>query len=108
MARLIGRAISLVIQMAEEPGTGRRLVTNVYEITGMENDVITMQDIFLFERSGLAQNGRVLGRFRATGIRPRRHPVTADQPFMPFVPRPRRCWGSAVAGDTGLAGVAGC
>jgi pilus assembly protein CpaF len=37
----------------------------------MENDVITMHDIFLFERTGLASTGRVVGRFRATGIRPK-------------------------------------
>jgi pilus assembly protein CpaF len=37
----------------------------------MEGDVITMQDIFLFDRVGIAQNGRVQGRFRATGIRPK-------------------------------------
>jgi len=37
----------------------------------MENDVITMQDIFVFERTGVSSNGKVLGRFRATGIRPK-------------------------------------
>ena len=37
----------------------------------MEGDVITMQDIFMFERTGVAPNGRVVGRFRATGIRPK-------------------------------------
>jgi len=46
-------------------------VTAISELTGMENDVITMQDIFLFERTGVSSNGKVLGRFRATGIRPR-------------------------------------
>jgi pilus assembly protein CpaF len=43
----------------------------VSELTGMEGDVITMQDIFVFERSGLAADGKVRGRFRATGIRPK-------------------------------------
>jgi pilus assembly protein CpaF len=43
----------------------------VSEIVGMEGDVITMQDIFLFEREGMAENDVVLGRFRASGIRPR-------------------------------------
>ena len=40
-------------------------------MTGMEGDVITMQDIFLFERTGIGADGKVLGRFRATGIRPK-------------------------------------
>ena len=46
-------------------------MTAISEITGMEGDVITMQDIFTFERTGLGANGKVCGRFRATGIRPR-------------------------------------
>ena len=51
--------------------TARRRVTAISEITGMEQGVITMQDIFLFERTGLAPEGRVQGHFRATGIRPK-------------------------------------
>ena len=43
----------------------------ISEIVGMEGDVITMQDIFVFEREGVGENDKVLGRFRATGIRPR-------------------------------------
>jgi pilus assembly protein CpaF len=43
----------------------------IAEIVGMEGEVISMQDIFLFEREGVAENDVVLGRFRATGIRPR-------------------------------------
>jgi len=50
---------------------GTRKVTAVTEITGMEGDIITMQDIFLFEKMGLAAGGKVTGRFRATGIRPK-------------------------------------
>jgi pilus assembly protein CpaF len=50
---------------------GTRRVTNISEITGMEGDVITMQDIFVFERSGINPEGKVTGRFRATGIRPK-------------------------------------
>jgi pilus assembly protein CpaF len=46
-------------------------VTSISEITGMEGDVITMQEIFLFEKGGLDQNGKVIGRFRATGVRPK-------------------------------------
>ena len=47
MARLIARSISLVIQMAEEPGTGRRLLTNVFEITGLEGNTIQGHDLWL-------------------------------------------------------------
>ena len=48
-----------------------RKVTAISEITGMEQDVITMQDIFVFERTGLNREGKVMGRFRATGVRPK-------------------------------------
>jgi len=44
---------------------------SISEITGMEGDVITMQDIFVYEREGMTEDGTVLGRFRATGIRPK-------------------------------------
>jgi pilus assembly protein CpaF len=50
---------------------GARRVTTVSEITGMEGDIITMQDIFVFEKTGMSTEGKVLGRFRATGIRPK-------------------------------------
>jgi pilus assembly protein CpaF len=46
-------------------------VTAISEITGMEGEVITMQDIFSFERAGIGEGGRVRGRFKATGIRPK-------------------------------------
>lgn len=50
---------------------GTRHITHITECVGMERDVVTSQDIFLFEKSGISPDGRVLGRFRATGIRPR-------------------------------------
>jgi pilus assembly protein CpaF len=50
---------------------GRRRVVSLQEITGMEGDVVTMQEIFRFRRNGVDTEGRVLGRFEATGIRPR-------------------------------------
>ena len=50
---------------------GSRRITNISEITGMEGDVITMQDIFVFEKTGLNAEGKVMGRFRATGVRPK-------------------------------------
>ena len=50
---------------------GHRRVTAITELTGMEQDVITMQDIYLFDRTGLLPDGRVSGAFRSTGIRPK-------------------------------------
>jgi pilus assembly protein CpaF len=50
---------------------GTRKVTGITEVVGMEGDTITMQDLFVFDRSGLRPDGGVLGRFRATGIRPK-------------------------------------
>jgi pilus assembly protein CpaF len=50
---------------------GTRRITGITEITGMEGEVLTTQDIFLFERTGVGEDGRVKGRFRATGIRPK-------------------------------------
>ncbi|MEP7306065.1 MAG: CpaF family protein [Acidobacteriota bacterium] len=49
---------------------GRRRVTNIMEVTGMEGGVLSTQDIFVFERAGVTEEGKVRGRFRATGIRP--------------------------------------
>ena len=66
----VASAINLIVQVARQ-SDGRRYVTQIAEITGMEGDVIAMQDIFLFERTGLNQQGRVTGRFRATGVRPK-------------------------------------
>ncbi len=50
---------------------GRRVVTGITEITGMEGEVLTTQDIFIYEKVGIDENGKVRGRFRATGIRPK-------------------------------------
>jgi pilus assembly protein CpaF len=50
---------------------GTRKVTSVSEITGMEGDVITMQEIFRFDKLGLGAEGKVQGRFVATGVRPK-------------------------------------
>src|SRR3954453_1029384 len=50
---------------------GRRIVSGVTEITGMEGDVLTTQDIFVYEKVGISEEGKVRGRFRATGIRPK-------------------------------------
>ena len=66
----IASAVNLIVQ-ASRMSDGTRKVTAISEITGMEGEVITMQDIFVFERMGITPDGRVRGRFRATGIRPK-------------------------------------
>ena len=70
MRQQIAAAIQIVIQQSRM-SDGTRKVTSVSEITGMEGDVITMQEIFCFEKLGLNQEGKVIGRFRATGVRPK-------------------------------------
>ena len=66
----IASAVNLIVQVSRM-ADGTRKVTGISEITGMEGDVITMQDIFVFERTGIGPSGKVLGRFRATGVRPK-------------------------------------
>jgi pilus assembly protein CpaF len=66
----VASAINVVVQVSRQ-SDGTRKVTHISEITGMEGDVITMQDLFLFERTGMNDKGKVTGRFRATGIRPK-------------------------------------
>jgi pilus assembly protein CpaF len=63
-------AIDLMVQVARF-SDGSRKITYVTELVGMEGEQVTMQDIFLFEKSGLAENGKVLGKFKPTGVRPR-------------------------------------
>ena len=70
MRQQIASAIQVVIQQSRM-SDGTRKVTSVSEITGMEGDVITMQEIFCFEKLGVTQEGKVIGRFRATGVRPK-------------------------------------
>jgi pilus assembly protein CpaF len=66
----IARALDVVVQLGR--GTdGRRRMTSVSEITGTEVSVITMQEIFRFEQTGVDGEGRVVGQFRATGVRPK-------------------------------------
>ena len=66
----IASAINLIVQV-RRLSDGTRRVTGISELTGMEGEVITMQDIFLFEKTGIRQDGKVCGRFKATGIRPK-------------------------------------
>ena len=70
MRQQIASAIQLVVQQTRL-SDGTRKVTSISEITGMEGEIITMQEIFVFEKAGVAQNGKVVGRFRATGVRPK-------------------------------------
>jgi pilus assembly protein CpaF len=66
----IASAVHLIVQAARMSDGSRRVIS-ITEVTGMEGDVITMQDLQVFEKRGLAPDGRVLGRFAATGIRPK-------------------------------------
>src|SRR5688500_6720406 len=70
MRQQIAAAIQIVIQQSRM-SDGTRRVTGISEVTGMEGDVITMQEIFTFEKLGVSQDGKVVGRLRATGIRPK-------------------------------------
>ena len=70
MRQQVASAVNLFVQVARF-SDGSRRVTHITEVVGMEQDMITLQDIFLFEKTGIAESGRVIGRFRATGIRPR-------------------------------------
>jgi pilus assembly protein CpaF len=63
-------AVHMVIQV-NRFSDGARRITSVAEITGMEQEVITMQEIFTFEKTGVNEQGKVVGHFRATGIRPK-------------------------------------
>jgi pilus assembly protein CpaF len=66
----IAGGINVVIQLSRLPD-GTRKIVSISEISGMEGDVISMQDVFVFDREGIDEDGKVLGRFRATGIRPK-------------------------------------
>jgi pilus assembly protein CpaF len=66
----IASAINLIVQISRMPDGGRKVVS-LSEVTGMEGSIITLQDIFVFERMGVDKNKKVKGRFHATGIRPK-------------------------------------
>jgi pilus assembly protein CpaF len=70
MRQQIASAIQLVVQQTRL-SDGSRKITSISEITGMEGDVISMQEIFVFDKVGVTQDGKVIGRFRATGVRPK-------------------------------------
>src|SRR6266849_803726 len=68
--RQIASAIQLIVQISRF-NDGTRRITHLSEITGMEEDIVSMQDVFVFEKQGVSPGGRVLGSFTATGIRPK-------------------------------------
>jgi pilus assembly protein CpaF len=68
--KFISSAIDIVIH-TERFADGRRKLVSLQEITGMEGDVITLQEIFSFIKTGIASDGRIEGRFMLHGIRPR-------------------------------------
>jgi pilus assembly protein CpaF len=68
--RQISAAIDVVIQLSRL-SDGTRKIISVAEVTGMEGNVVTMQDIFVYRKQGIRENGEVLGDFVATGIRPK-------------------------------------
>src|SRR5579859_7202763 len=66
----IASAVSVIVQVARL-SDGSRRVTQISEVTGINDEMVTLQDIFVFDRLGISPDNRVLGRFRATGVRPR-------------------------------------
>ena len=65
----IASAVSIIVQVARL-SDGSRRVTHISEVTGVSDEMVTLQEIFVFDRLGVGANNRVLGRFRATGVRP--------------------------------------
>ena len=66
----IARSLEVIVQLSR--GTdGKRRISSISEITGMEGNVITQNEIFLFKQTGTAEDGRITGDFQATGVRPR-------------------------------------
>lgn len=70
MRQQISSALTVLVQIARM-SDGKRKLVSLQEITGMEGDIITMQEIFAFEQTGIAPDGTVLGHFQASGIRPK-------------------------------------
>jgi pilus assembly protein CpaF len=66
----IASAVSIIVQVARL-SDGSRRVTHISEVTGVSDEMVSLQDIFVFDRLGIGPNNRVLGRFRATGVRPK-------------------------------------
>ncbi|MFH1276758.1 MAG: CpaF family protein, partial [Candidatus Eisenbacteria bacterium] len=76
MREQIASALDLIVQVSRL-SDGTRKVTSISELTGMEGDVVATQEIYLFDKSGIDKDGRVLGTFRPTGISPSFYPRLA-------------------------------
>lgn len=70
MRQQISSALTAIIQIARL-SDGKRKLVSLSEITGMEGEIISMQEIFVFKQTGIDQAGNVLGQFHATGVRPK-------------------------------------
>jgi pilus assembly protein CpaF len=70
MRQMTSSSLDLIIQLARHSDGTRRMVS-LAEITGMESGIISMQDVFVFERRGLGDHGQIIGDYLATGVRPR-------------------------------------
>jgi pilus assembly protein CpaF len=66
----IASAIDIIVQQSRLK-CGARKITRICEITGMEGDIITLQDIFIFEQHGFDENGKTIGEFKSSGYTPR-------------------------------------
>jgi pilus assembly protein CpaF len=66
----VASAVDLFVQVARF-SDGTRRITHVTEVTGMEGELVTLQDLFIFRKKGLTEQGKVRGAFEATGIRPK-------------------------------------
>jgi pilus assembly protein CpaF len=69
MREQVASALDVIVQV-QRFSDGTRRIVSVTEVTGMEGDVVTIQDIFRFRRQGVAADGKVIGQFEATGVRP--------------------------------------
>jgi pilus assembly protein CpaF len=70
MREQISAALDVIIHVTRM-SDGTRRVVGVAEIVGMERDVVAMQDIFVFRKTGISEDGKVIGQYEATGIRPK-------------------------------------
>ena len=66
----IANAITLIVQLSRL-SDGKRRVTSIAEVTGLEGDIVQMQEIYKYVRTGVSADGVVEGHFEATGVRPR-------------------------------------
>jgi pilus assembly protein CpaF len=96
----VASAVNIIVQV-NRMTDGTRKVTAISEINGMEGETITMQDIFSFQQGGIDAEGKVVGKFRATGIRPKcADKLTTAGAVLPMemfeheeaVGQPRRTW----------------